>query len=83
MCTYLNTIFILRHNKNRIKELSDYVYICRYLYLHSIDKFGLQSKKEKKHKYNNNYTKIQDRQLRSQMFCFCTKYYSCTNGQRK
>lgn len=68
--------------KSRIKEVSVYVYICRYLYLHSIDKLvGYSQKNNKKikikiHKYNNSYTKIQDRQVRSQMFCFCTKYYT-------
>lgn len=51
------------HNEYRIQALSDYVYICRDLYLHFIVKFKGYSPKiiiiiiREMHKYSNNYHK--------------------------
>lgn len=61
-----NTTSTSSHNEYRIQALSDYVYICRGLGLHSNSLTRrLQSKNEKKkemHKYSNNYhKKIQDK----------------------
>lgn len=77
LCLVANMISTPSHNKYRIQALSDYVYICRGLYLHSIIKLVVYSQKKRCTNTATTITKIQDRRVRSQMFCFCTKYSTC------